>query len=53
MSVVLVGVLTASMLGLPAHAERNYTYPDARQADVVEDYHGTMVADPYRWMEDP
>jgi len=30
-----------------------YTYPDARKGDVVDDYHGTAIADPYRWLEDP
>lgn len=33
--------------------QRKYEYPAARREDVVEDYHGTMVADPYRWLEDP
>ena len=27
-------------------------YPDARRAPTVDTYHGTPVADPYRWLED-
>lgn len=27
-------------------------YPPSRTVDQVDDYHGTPVADPYRWLED-
>jgi len=30
-----------------------WTYPEARQDELVETLHGHEVADPYRWMEDP
>ena len=28
------------------------TYPPARTVNVTDNYHGTIVADPYRWLED-
>lgn len=27
-------------------------YPKTQKVDIVDNYHGTMVADPYRWLED-
>jgi prolyl oligopeptidase len=27
-------------------------YPASRRVDQVDDYHGTRIADPYRWLED-
>jgi prolyl oligopeptidase len=33
-------------------AARGLTYPPTQKGDVTDDYFGTRVADPYRWMED-
>jgi prolyl oligopeptidase len=28
------------------------TYPETKKVDQIDDYFGTLVADPYRWLED-
>jgi prolyl oligopeptidase len=33
--------------------KKRMNYPIAKKLDQVDDYHGTKVADPYRWLEDP
>jgi prolyl oligopeptidase len=35
-----------------ASTAQTLSYPAARKADQVDDYFGTAIADPYRWMED-
>ena len=34
------------------HRDVTTHYPPAREADVVDDYHGRLIKDPFRWMED-
>jgi prolyl oligopeptidase len=35
----------------PSAPARAFAYPAASRGDVADDYHGTRVADPYRWLE--
>jgi prolyl oligopeptidase len=37
----------------PARPTAAPAYPDAPRVDQVDDFHGTPVADPYRWLESP
>src|SRR5436309_3388714 len=35
-----------------ANPSQARNYPPTRRAEQVDDYHGTAIADPYRWLED-
>ena len=39
-------------LMIPCVTMAQYKYPETKKVEQTDDYHGTKVADPYRWLED-
>ena len=49
---IMVNVHEAKGQGSPSTLPA-VVYPETRKVEQVDDYHGTRIADPYRWLEDP
>ena len=45
-------ILSCSQPALERSGVPALVYPDARRSDVKEELHGTVVEDPYHWLED-
>ena len=52
-SVLAIAVLFFSLVAAgPGDEKKPLVYPQTKKVDVIDDYHGTKIADPYRWLED-
>jgi prolyl oligopeptidase len=48
----LASLALASVVATPVLNAQRVKYPQSNRGTVVDDYFGTRVADPYRWMEE-
>ena len=52
MSKLFVVLLISMFFAICVSAQSGIEYPTTKKVDQIDDYHGTKVSDPYRWLED-
>lgn len=52
---ICLGFAAIAVLSTAALAQESkmFSYPKAKKVDQTDDYNGTKIADPFRWLEDP
>ncbi len=52
LAMLTVSITPIALSQSNGQAGQKLAYPESKKVDQVDDYHGTKVADPYRWLED-
>ena len=47
-----IALLIFMSLNAGAYAQTKIEYPQTKKVEQTDDYHGTKISDPYRWLED-
>ena len=52
MKPIFLILMTSLILSANAFSQNKIDYPQTKTVEQTDDYHGTKVSDPYRWLED-